>query len=196
MSYSTVASISRSRTVPVQPCAFRPLTAALLLALAGCSQVAWKTGGSAEDLKRDEQVCSAQAAADTAVRQCLQDKGWSISDFSAPPTAATAQPSPVAAAAAPARVGAGVAATPAATGTLQTAATSAPDPLAPRAIQTWWKAGGAAADFNVDANACVDQLGSAYQPDYAKHLYSEALVGCLEQRGWHAGYDPVFTPLR
>ena len=191
----------------------RPLLLILaLFPLAACQQVAWKAGSTGDDLKRDEQICRAQIRTedDDALKGCLRAKGWTVTDFkrepaaeeAAPENAMANDPAPVAA------VDSGK--TVASTGTTSTASVAAPatattkpaavakpkDPLQRQSVQTWWKAGAQASDFKVDESACLTQLGETHTPDYVQHLYARALMNCLQTRGWHAGYDPVYTPLR
>lgn len=196
--------------------------APLILMLSACQQAAWKAGATADDLKRDEQACRAQTPADdAAIKQCLRGKGWAVTDFSpatesdtaennpAPNTAIspTAQPvvtplsktaSPKSGAVASAENNAVKSENPADNAAIADAPTSkrAPDPLQRQSVQSWWKAGAQAADFNTDANACLEQLGAQHTPDYTQHLYTRAMVSCLRARGWFAGRDPVYTPLR
>ncbi|HEY3699274.1 MAG TPA: hypothetical protein VGK97_08085 [Spongiibacteraceae bacterium] len=194
--------------------------------LIACQQAAWKQGGTAEDLKRDEQACQAKVPAgdDELVKQCLRGKGWTVTDFRTAPTedetesaAAEAPPSPTAPALSnktsdintsptPDKSTSNAPVPPPATSAAPATPTSsaAPaavkrqpkDPMQRQSIQTWWKAGAQAADFKTDESACLDQLGEQHRPDYVQHLYTRALMSCLQTHGWHAGYDPVYTPLR
>lgn len=151
-----------------------PVLGLLIFTLSGCQQAAWKAGAGADDLNRDEQTCRKQTPDDdTAVKQCLRDKGWTITDFS---TSAANENAALAAAA---------------------SSNPAPsDPLQRQSVQTWWKAGALAADFHVDENICLEQLGTQHTPNYAQHLYTGAMINCLREHGWSAGRDPVYTPLR
>ncbi len=154
----------------------RPLLVPLPLiwALCACQQAAWKAGASADDLQRDQQACRARASGDDAAsRQCLREKGWTVAE---PGAALDNNDTVPASAPAPKR--------------------APSDPLQKQSVQTWWKAGAQAADFNTDANTCAEQLGAQHTPDFVKHLYTRALVNCLHARGWFAGQDPAYTPLR
>lgn len=199
---------------------FAPLISVLTaaFALTACQQAAWKAGASADDFNRDEKICRTQANDAATIQQCLRDKGWTIADLSAPVDAAPEEPINVSIekpAVAPLRApvsqqsGAqnsasqpAVAATKAAETKIESASVStpatkpAPDPLQKQSVQTWWKAGAQSADFHVDADACLKQLGEEHTPNYAKHLYTRALVNCLQGRGWYAGANAVYTPLR
>lgn len=174
------------------------LFAPFLLALGGCQQAAWKAGASADDFKRDEIACRSTHNDDALVSQCLRDKGWSVANFEAPIDDAEMQT--------PGNANTPVdqAAPPPLTGNVRNSndppiekkLTASADPLHRQSVQTWWKAGAQAADFQVDAERCLTQLGEQHTPDYAKHLYTRALVQCLRESGWYAGRDPVYTPLR
>lgn len=173
------------------------LTAPLILLLSACQQAAWKAGASADDFSRDEQNCRAQTHGDqAATHQCLRDQGWSIAAFSA------ASGEPAASAASEAATASSTSApldTDAKSKQLNSSAAPAPqsaDPLQKLSVQTWWKAGAQAADFNRDATLCLQQLGDQHTPDYAQHLYTRAMANCLRTHGWYAGHDPVYTPLR
>lgn len=194
----------------------------LILVLSACQQAAWKMGASADDLKRDEQICRNQSDDDAAIQQCLRSKGWTVTDYSVPvddnaaasvasatDNAATADnittntttPTPTKTSA-PRALPSGTTAPPT-TINSGTAKTNIPDvkrapadPLQRLSVQTWWKAGAQAADFNLDAKTCLDKLGELHAPDYNKRLYTRAMVDCLRERGWYSGRDPVYTPLR
>lgn len=199
---------------------FRSLLLVLaVFTLTACQQAAWKQGGTADDLKRDEQVCRAEMPAgdEEIVKQCLRGKGWTVTDFrtapiedatepaatESPPTAtALSKASDNSASPAPDKSMSNApmptSATSATSSTTPVAAVKrqSKDPMQRQSIQTWWKAGAQAADFKTDESACLDQLGEQHRPDYVRHLYTRALMGCLQTHGWHAGYDPVYTPLR
>lgn len=176
----------------------------LVLSLTACTQVAWKSGSNGDDLKRDDTACREKFSTDDDIKSCLQEKGWTISDFRAPADTVDAAPivaagSQSAALPAPAKSdGGSVAMIPASASTASTAPATkkAADPNAKIVIQTWWKAGAQAADFNTDERACIETLGASSAPDYEKRLYSQPLIKCLQQHGWYAGRDPVYTPLR
>ena len=167
------------------------LTAASLTA---CTQVAWKSGAGTDDLKRDTAACREKFSDDDGIKQCLHDKGWTISDFSSPANADAETDTAPAAPTSTASTSAATARTsmPASKPETKIAA----DPNAKISVQTWWKAGAQAADFNSDASACLQTLGPGDTPDYALHRYSLPLIKCLRQRGWYAGRDPVYKPLR
>ncbi|HET8710646.1 MAG TPA: hypothetical protein VFM32_04680 [Spongiibacteraceae bacterium] len=180
--------------------------------LCACQQAAWKAGANADDLKHDEQTCRAQSHDDqNATKQCLRAKGWTITEFNEPddaaaaemttPTASTSQ-APLEQSArensesAVSAVGNETTANSAPSGLVAATSTRNTDPLQKQSVQTWWKAGAQAADFNKDAGVCLEQLGAQHTPDYAQHLYTRSMVSCLRTRGWIAGHDPVYTPLR
>ncbi|MFT3928784.1 MAG: hypothetical protein QM709_00690 [Spongiibacteraceae bacterium] len=183
--------------------------APLFFVVSGCQQAAWKAGASADDFKRDELACRTATSNDDAVSQCLRDKGWSLATFAAPaddnalstPNTATAdsEPSPLTESvrSTPEAIAHPPAATKTGDNELSNPKAVAPvDPLQRQSVQTWWKAGAQAADFQIDAERCLTQLGEPHTPDYANHLYTRAMIKCLRESGWYAGKDPVYTPLR
>lgn len=194
-----------------RPFFFAPFLVLLSVALTGCQQAAWKAGASADDFKRDELACKEQAGDDAAISQCLRNKGWSLANFDAQAdseyssTTNESTPTPESA---PPPLSESVRKSP--TPSAQTDATEEPkaiasksgkaaapaDPMQRQSVQTWWKAGAQAADFQIDADRCLSQLGEQHKPDYAKRLYTRATVTCMRERGWYAGRDPVYTPLR
>lgn len=181
------------------------------LVLCGCQQMAWKAGASADDFKRDEQICREQGRDDSDVAQCLRDKGWSLASFSTPAdggevipapeeaNAATApdNPSPLTESVSPQPAPSSQAGNKADPVAIKNEKSAAPiNPLQRQSVQTWWKAGAHAADFQIDAERCLTQLGEQHTPDYAKRLYTRGMVSCLREHGWYAGSGPVYTPLR
>jgi len=185
----------------------RILALPLLFALSACQQAAWKAGASADDLRRDEASCRAQQSEAIATAQCLRDKGWKVADYQPPPEARRSDN--IERAHSPAANGAPLTETVSAGATPPSGAVTATprektagsmnnpiDPLQKLSVQTWWKAGAQAGDFDRDSDGCLSQLGEQHRPDYPAHLYSRALVECLRERGWRAGYDPVYAPLR
>lgn len=180
------------------------LIALALLGSGGCGPIALKQGSSAADLHRDEAECRAQQPTDEGTSKCLRDKGWTITQFSAPDSAVAASP---ATSVAPASVSptSATPSTDSAKAPSENSVALAPKAVAPDAavnpqakvtVQSWWKAGAQAADFNSDANTCVALLGTDHTPDYAARLYSNGLVNCLREHGWRAGYNPVYTAPR
>jgi hypothetical protein len=200
------------------------ISMSLISMLCACQQAAWKAGASADDFRRDEQVCRAQAHEDSNVtRECLRGKGWTVADLrgavdegaevagdnaaiaTLPPNSSIALPLNSSVSQMPvlrdvqnaAADTHNVAGDTVPANIAKTAAVSnAPNPLQRHSVQAWWKAGAQAADFNNDVNACVEKLGEQHAPDYQRHLYTLALTNCLRERGWYAGSDPVYTPLR
>jgi hypothetical protein len=201
----------------------RPLLLLVLMisTLSACQQAAWKAGATSEDLKRDEQTCRSQVLDDdAAIKQCLRAKGWTVTDFSSSSDSDSAASSE----STPNVTTSSIAAQPSSSplNTTVRPENNAPtniaadkkniksaepevnplkkitpsDPLQRVQVQTRWKAGAQAADFNADASVCLEQLGMQHKPDYAKHLFTRATVSCLRARGWYAGSDPVYTPLR
>ena len=179
--------------------------APFIVVLAGCQQAAWKAGANADDLKRDELACR-ERGDESAIVQCLRDKGWYLAEFQRPTDEedvvdnngidnSTPLTEPV-------REQQNSLPTNIVTTNPQPSAknTEKPitknDPLQKQSVQTWWKAGAHAADFQIDAERCLAQLGEQHTPDYPKRLYTRATINCLRERGWYAGSGPVYTPLR
>lgn len=186
----------------------------MFLGIAGCGSVAWKQGAGATDLQRDETECRAQQPSDDAAAKCMRDKGWTITQFGAPEDVVAQSPARTSkpavndesdtAESAPTGT---IAVTPLASDaegkdpTLNAKAPTADTKTTTSAnakinVQSWWKAGAQAADFNNDANGCVATLGVEHTPDYAKRLYSYGLTQCLRDKGWHAGANPIYAPSR
>lgn len=171
----------------------------LFFILSGCQHAAWKAGASADDFKHDELSCRTTHNDNAMISQCLRDKGWSLASFAEAADEA-AIPMPDSANTAADKT----ASSPlienvrsAEQGSSQPSATATPnDPLQQQSVQSWWKAGAQAADFQIDTEHCLTQLGEQHAPNYEKHLYTRALVRCLRNGGWYAGRDPVYTPLR
>lgn len=171
-----------------------------------CQQVAWKAGGTSDDLKRDEQACRAQIATadDEALKQCLRTNGWTVTNFKQASVAEEIAPENIEPAPTPTDKSAAAATTTVPSAPIPSTAANKPiataakpkDPMQRQSIQTWWKAGAQASDFKAAESVCISELGEQHTPDYAQHLYTRALMSCLQTRGWHAGYDPVYTPLR
>ena len=178
--------------------------APFILMLAGCQQAAWKAGASADDLKRDELACR-ERGDEAVIVQCLRDKGWYLAEFqsanndedviengsnnSTPltePVRDQQNASPTSQ----------VITNPQSPAKNTEKPTTNNDPLQKQSVQTWWKAGAHAADFQIDADRCLAQLGEQHIPDYSKRLYTRATINCLRERGWYAGSGPVYTPLR
>lgn len=181
----------------------------LIAALSACQQAAWKAGASADDFNRDERACHSIDSDEVHIKQCLRDKGWTLAAFApaddnTPPTTTATAPTPLIKSVSNenrATINSERASDDADDAVIKNGKTAvtpprAVDPLQKISIQTWWKAGGQAADFDADANTCLAQLGSDHTPDYAQHLYTQAMKSCLRTHGWYAGYDPVYTPLR
>jgi hypothetical protein len=190
-----------------------------ILFVSACQQIAWKAGATAEDLKRDEHTCRAQTpASDADIRQCLHNKGWTIANTGASlnddavidspeERAATTAQTPFTTTQTPATTNQAPASplsqsvshspsTPAHAADTEKTATATPNPLRKQSVQSWWKAGAQASDFNIDINSCLTQLGEQHTPDYTQHLYTRAMTDCLRTHGWFAGSNPTFTPLR
>lgn len=190
---------------------FSTLCILTILTLCGCQQAAWKAGATADDFKRDEQICRAQTTDDAEVPQCLRDKGWSLANFDAStddqniPAANETNTAIIEGAHSPATDSTQTTADSNSPNSMNEAnavatkterSTASTDPLQRKSVQTWWKAGAHAADFQIDADRCLTQLGEQHVPDYPKHLYTRGMIGCLRAQGWYAGSDPVYTPLR
>lgn len=165
----------------------------LMFGMIGCGPIAWKQGSGAADLQRDETECRAQQPTDDGAAKCLRDRGWTVTQFAVPDTTTTpAMPN--------------VKSSPAREVTnrntndneIVTSAVDSEtvDPQATIIVQSWWKAGAQASDFNVDANSCLNTLGVENTPDYTQHRYSQPLVQCLRERGWRAAQNPTYTPAR
>lgn len=176
--------------------------------LGGCQQIAWKPGASSADLDRDTAACEAQYQDETAVRDCLRKRGWSLrlpkqsagesaeeveeveeevvipGAVAAPDPAQPAVPMPAS----------GAVAAPPAAASEPTSGTPAPvrrkavpkpvDPNKPILVQAWWKMGSGADALDADLNTCVETLGPTHRPDLQQRLYTRALIDCMKGKGW------------
>jgi hypothetical protein len=155
-----------------------------LIALAGCGQIAVKRGSGADALMADRMSCREQNADPAAVKACMVQHGWHITDLDGAPAAAPAYPSVVVAQPAPDRLPA----VPAQPGD--------PPPLPPLhgsdkiRVGSWWHVGGGAADLQAAVDGCVRKLGAADQPDAGYHTVTRALYGCLASQGWRKFGSP------
>jgi hypothetical protein len=154
----------------------------MLIALAGCGQIAIKRGSGADALAADRTSCREQDADPAAIRACLVQHGWHITDLdggsAAPPAFPfldTAKPAP--ADAPPATAQQGTASAP----SIQPVPVQAPSEIR---IGNWWHFGGGPADLHASVDACVAKLGPADRPDAGYHTVSSALYACLSAGGW------------
>ncbi len=154
------------------------LATAALAALAGCGQIAIKRGSGADALMADRASCRAQNADPAAVKICLVQHGWHITDLDGGPAATPAYPAAVALQPAPAGASPAPAVTP------------PPPPRQPVHgtdkihVGTWWHFGGGPSDLSAAVGGCVSKLGTADQPDAGYHIVTRALYECLSAEGW------------
>jgi hypothetical protein len=148
--------------------------------LTGCGEIAFKRGSGPDGFAADRRACQSRNDDPQAVRACLAQAGWHVTDMdpgpSPPPPASpapvTAPPTPVAAPASP-----------------MTEQAASPPPSAPAgknlAVGGWWKFGAGAADLQSAATTCVAKLGPANAPEPGYHSVTPALYACLRASGWH-----------
>ncbi len=162
--------------------------------MAGCAQVTYKRGSSADDAIEDETVCRRQTTNETAYRDCLRDRGWLIASGRKTEEATELQPAaneePLSSAAP------SVAASYSVQG-----GTADPDPKkiepkratksgkikrekSDRSISSWWKFGASPDQLERDVAACIATLGPRHTPSPAMRTVTEELEKCLRESGW------------
>jgi hypothetical protein len=155
------------------------IATAALAALAGCGQIAIKRGSGADALMADRASCREQNADPAAVRACMVQHGWHITDLDGGPAAPPAYPAAVTSQPAPAGASPAPAVTP------------PPPPPLPRVrgtdkihVGTWWHFGAGPSDLSTAVDGCVGKLGAGSQPDAGYHTVTKALYECLSAEGW------------
>jgi len=154
-----------------------------VLALAGCGEIAYKTGASADSLEADRRVCKQADTDQDSFRSCMNRRGWSVADLDAPAAPKSADKNPPH----PANLGIGEN-PPEAAAAARTDATRtemippAANPSTPVPVSGWVKFGGGSPD---DAIAgCVAALGPAHKPDQTARTVTAALLACMRDKGW------------
>jgi hypothetical protein len=168
--YGSPMSKPRALVLTLILCASAPM-------IAGCGQLAYKTGAGADALEADEQACKQGSVDQNVYAQCMHEKGWSIANLDGSSTAPVApvapSPSPSGAPVSPDQ--------PAGSATVAPAAPLA-DPMAPVKVTTWIRFGGGGPSD--DIVACVATLGPANQPDTVNKTVTRALLACMREKGW------------
>jgi hypothetical protein len=158
-----------------------------VIAVAGCGQIAFKRGSGTDALMADRASCREQNPYPAAVRACMAQHGWHITDLNGEPAPAPAYPALVAAQQAP-DIAPSMPTPPG-------APPPAPELQPLRGsdkirVGSWWHVGGGAGDLHAAVDGCVSKLGPADQPDAGYHTVTRALYSCLAAQGWRKFGSP------
>jgi len=163
-----------------------PIRAAIILvclgALAGCGDIAFKRGSGPDAFAADRQVCQSRNPESAAVRACLSEAGWHVTNLD--PAAPPAQRPAVPVQSAPPQSSPSI---PAPAPNVQPP-TTGPGTLL---VGGWWKFGASAADLKSASDACVAALGPSNLPGPGYHIVTRALYICLRSHGWHGLERPA-----
>lgn len=151
--------------------------------LTGCGEIAFKRGSGPDAFAADRRRCQSENADPAAVRACLAQAGWHLTNMQAgaAPAPALSAPAPQSAPAASV-----VAAVPAAAGPGGVVMPT-PPPAIPKTlvVGNWWRIGTGGSDLHAAGDACVARLGSSDAPDAGYHTVTPAFYACLRAAGWH-----------
>jgi hypothetical protein len=148
------------------------------LIVSSCGEVGFKRGAGPDAFAAARTACHDQNADPAAMRTCLSQNNWNVTDLdSAPVAAAVGLPAPNAdiETARKPMPGTPLAETPSAS----------PAPAGKMAVGSWWKFGAGASDLHAAADACLAGLAPADKPDPGYHLVTRSLYMCLGAHGWH-----------
>lgn len=151
--------------------------------LTGCGEIAFKRGSGPDAFADDRRRCQSENADPAAVRACLAQAGWHVTDMEAgaAPVAAPAAPPPMTVAVPPAPPVVAVPAVAAPDGVVP------PPPATPKIliVGNWWRIGSGVADLHATGDSCVAKLGPADAPDAGYHRVTPGFYACLRAGGWH-----------
>lgn len=176
-----------------------PALAVATTVLAACGDIAFKQGGSPEDMKAADMQCRRAGTEYAAYADCMQGRGWKVVRIDAL-MLLEGESVETALASAPAATGEASAAAPGTPhGTAVSAAVlpsaSAPgngvskpalDPLSRVAVASWWKVGSGPDELLKERTRCEQKLGPAHEVDAHSGRVTRGLIGCLREAGWAA----------
>lgn len=176
-----------------------PALAVATAVLAACGDIAFKQGGSPEDMKGADTQCRRASADYSTYADCMHGRGWTVVRIDAlmllegeSVETALATGSAATGEASAAAVGVlhdtavSAAALPGAPVPGKGASKPALDPLSRVAVASWWKVGAGPEELLKERTRCEQKLGPAHEVDAQSGDVTRGLIGCMREAGWAA----------
>ncbi|HUI26658.1 MAG TPA: hypothetical protein VL403_11290 [Candidatus Kryptonia bacterium] len=156
---------------------------AVVATLFGCGTLSYKTGSTAGDYQAASDRCRKQGHAEGSdFERCMNEQGWMVKQFGAPPAPSDAKNSNPAETPPPESQS-----SPTAHDTAPSSSpSSAPSAGDPIDVKNWFKLGGTAEEFAAARRRCAAKLGGAESADAESQPVTGEMLDCLRNEGWRA----------
>ena len=151
-------------------------------AVFGCASVSYKVGSTARDEQAARDRCRNESHAAPDFERCMEEQGWIVKQLGEPAAPSDAKKT------VPAESASSGSQSSPATGDVAPSSknSGAPSAEPPIVVESWFKLGARADEFEAATQRCVAKLGAAHRPEPKSHVVTGEMLDCLRDEGWHA----------